>query len=564
MLETLRIKNYALIDNLEIEFDNGFNVFTGESGAGKSIIVDALGFCLGEKANQSIIKTGRDKVIVEAVFLIQNPKIKEKVEKLGFSLENDRIIIRREYDHLGKNKITINGFQETVSKVSDLSDILVDFHGQHDHQSLLNPKTHIDYLDSFGKFDKELSEIAELYKTTLEIKNKIEELEKNLSQKKNREEYLKYSIQELKNANLKENEDSELEEKFKFITNYEQLFNTINESLSMLDEDEISIILLMGKTINALRSATKFNPSFETLVNYLEEANINIKNVISELRTLRDKINFQPDEVEKINSRLDLIRTLKRKYNKNSVSELISYLAECEDELNKLEVGDEELQKLKEEYNSAISRLKKVCIDLSEKRMKVAKELDKKVEEKLKQLAMEKAIFKTDFKYYKDENGLLEINGVRIDVNEKGIDRVEFLISVNPGEDPKPLKNVASGGEISRIMLSIKSVLADISEVDMMVFDEIDTGIGGNTANTVGEMIKNICQKQQIIVITHLPQVASKANCHFKIEKIFENNSTNILVKKLSHDERKYEIARMVGNETETGIKYAEELLNRK
>lgn len=563
MLERLKIVNYALIDEIEIEFENGFNVFTGESGAGKSIIVDALGFCLGDKASQSIIKSGKEKTTVEATFYIDKPKIKEKIEKLGFSLDDNRIIIRREYDIYGKNKVTVNGFQETISRVSELSDILVDFHGQHEHQSLLNQKTHIEYLDAFGNFEKELNEISKVYHQVISLKEKIQKLEEQLSQKKQKEEILKYTIEELTNSNLRNDEDIELEEKFKFITNYEQLFNIVNESLELLNENEISVNNLLGKSLNILKSGTKFNPSFEKLISELEKSLASIKDVILELKTLREKINFQPDEIDKINSRLDLIRTLKRKYNKNSVNELIEYLNYCNNELSKLELSNDELLNLKEEYNNQVSILKKLCIELSEKRMAKSKELDRKIEDKLRVMAMEKARFKTDFKYYKDENGIIEINGIRVDVNEKGIDRVEFTMSVNPGEELKPLRNVASGGEISRIMLAIKSILSDVSEVDMMVFDEIDVGIGGNTANIVGDIIKNISNKNQIIAITHLPQIASKANCHFKIEKMFKNEATIVLAKKLSYEERKKEIARMIGNETETGIKYAEELLNK-
>ena len=563
MLERLKIVNYALIDEIEIEFENGFNVFTGESGAGKSIIVDALGFCLGDKASQSIIKSGKEKTTVEATFYIDKPKIKEKIEKLGFSLDDNRIIIRREYDIYGKNKVTVNGFQETISRVSELSDILVDFHGQHEHQSLLNQKTHIEYLDAFGNFEKELNEISKVYHQVISLKEKIQKLEEQLSQKKQKEEILKYTIEELTNSNLRNDEDIELEEKFKFITNYEQLFNIVNESLELLNENEISVNNLLGKSLNILKSGTKFNPSFEKLISELEKSLASIKDVILELKTLREKINFQPDEIDKINSRLDLIRTLKRKYNKNSVNELIEYLNYCNNELSKLELSNDELLNLKEEYNNQVSILKKLCIELSEKRMAKSKELDRKIEDKLRVMAMEKARFKTDFKYYKDENGIIEINGIRVDVNEKGIDRVEFTMSVNPGEELKPLRNVASGGETSRIMLAIKSILSDVSEVDMMVFDEIDVGIGGNTANIVGDIIKNISNKNQIIAITHLPQIASKANCHFKIEKMFKNEATIVLAKKLSYEERKKEIARMIGNETETGIKYAEELLNK-
>jgi DNA repair protein RecN (Recombination protein N) len=563
MLLRIKIKDYAIIDEVEVEFSDGFNVFTGESGVGKSIIVDALGFSLGDRADSSVIRTGAQKAIVEAVFNITDENILNKIKSLGFDIDGNELIIRREYDISGRNKITINGFSESVSRVSELSEVLVDFHGQHEHQSLLNSKTHIDYLDAFGKFHKDREVIANLYRSVIDLKNKINELSEILSQKEKRIEFLKFTVDELERANLKENEDVDLEEKFKFITNFEALFRLVNESLVFLDEGEFSVLSSIGKVITNLRSATRYNEEFNNLIPKLEEAESTIKEIRNILEDFKNRINLSPEEIEYINSRLDLIRTLKRKYNKSSVSELIKYKEECKRELEAVETGDEELRKIESEYQKLVSELRNKCLDLSKKRMNKAKEFDKLVMEKLRELAMERAIFKTDFKYYKTDDGIFEIEGTKIDVNETGIDRVEFLISVNPGEEPKPLRKVASGGEISRIMLALKNVLSDVSEVDMMVFDEIDVGIGGNTANVVGEMIQEIAKKRQIIVITHLPQVAARAKTHFKVEKVFEGAKTKVIVKELSIEERKKEIARMIGNETEVGIKYAEEMLSK-
>lgn len=563
MLLRIKIKDYAIIDEVEVEFSDGFNVFTGESGVGKSIIVDALGFSLGDRADSSVVRTGAQKAIVEAVFNITDENILSKIKILSFDIDGNELIIRREYDTSGRNKITINGFSESVSRVSELSEVLVDFHGQHEHQSLLNQKTHIDYLDAFGKFHKDREVIANLYRSVIDLKNKINELSEILSQKEKRIEFLKFTVDELERANLKENEDVDLEEKFKFITNFEALFRLVNESLVFLDEGEFSVLSSIGKVITNLRSATRYNEEFNNLISKLEEAESTIKEIRNILEDFKNRINLSPEEIEYINSRLDLIRTLKRKYNKGSVSELIKYKEECKRELEAVETGDEELRKLESEYQKLVSELRNKCLDLSKKRMNKAKEFDKLVMEKLRELAMERAIFKTDFKYYKTDDGIFEIEGTKIDVNETGIDRVEFLISVNPGEELKPLRKVASGGEISRIMLALKNVLSDVSEVDMMVFDEIDVGIGGNTANVVGEMIQEIAKKRQIIVITHLPQVAVRAKTHFKVEKVFEGAKTKVIVKELSIEERKKEIARMIGNETEVGIKYAEEMLSK-
>ncbi|MCX8028532.1 MAG: DNA repair protein RecN [Brevinematales bacterium] len=564
MLEFIRIRNYAIIDDLELEFGEGFNVFTGESGVGKSIIVDALGFCLGDRANPSIIKTGRDRVVVEAVFRINNERIKEKITSLDFVLEDDRIIIKREFDSSGRSRITINSNTETVSRLSELSDFLVDFHGQHEHQSLLNQKTHIDYLDAFGGFYNELIELKNIYERALNLRREIKDLQNKISQNKDKLDFLRYTVDELRGADLKEGEDIELEDRFKYVSNYEQVLEIIKEVVSFLEDSEYSSISTISKAIGKLKFGVRINPSFEDLVKNLEDGLSQIRSVSNELNRLISKINITPDEVEYINRRLDLIRTLKRKYNKNSVSELIEYMRQCEKAINDLELGDENLVKLQDEYSRVLGDLKNACIELSTKRIRKAKELDQKVEGLLRLLGMEKAVFRTDFKYYKSDDGMIEINGTRVDVNEKGIDRVEFMISTNPGLEVRPLRSVASGGEISRIMLAIKSVLANVSEVDMMVFDEIDVGIGGNTANIVGDLIKDISKKQQIIVITHLPQVASRSDVHFKVEKIFESNTTKVIVKKLSSfEERKREIARMFGNETETGLKHAEELLTK-
>ncbi len=563
MLSRIKIKDYAIIDEVEVEFSDGFNVFTGESGVGKSIIVDALGFSLGDRADTSVIRTGAQKAIVEAVFNISDENILSKIKSLGFDVEGNELIIRREYDTNGKNKITVNGFSESVSRVSDLSEVLVDFHGQHEHQSLLNQKTHIDYLDAFGKFYSDREVIAKLYRDVINLRNKINELKEILSQKEKRVEFLKFTIEEIERAGLKEGEDLELEEKFRFITNFEALFRLVSESLILLDEGEFSVLSSLGKVVTNLRSATRYAEDFAKLIPKLEDAEASIKEVRDIIEDFRSKINLSPEDIEYVNSRLDLIRTLKRKYNKSSVSELIAYKEECKKELEAIETGDEEVKRLEGEYERLLIDLRNRCIDLSKKRMNKAKEFDKLVMDRLRELAMERAIFKTDFKYYKSDDGLFEIEGVRIDVNETGIDRVEFLISVNPGEEPKPLRKVASGGEISRIMLALKNVLSDVSEVDMMIFDEIDVGIGGNTANVVGEMIREIAKKRQVIVITHLPQVASRANTHFRVEKVFEGSKTKVMVRELTMEERKKEIARMIGNETEVGIKYAEEMLSK-
>jgi DNA repair protein RecN (Recombination protein N) len=563
MLSRIKVKDYAIIEELEIEFSDGFNVFTGESGVGKSIIVDALGFCLGDRSDNSVIRSGAQRAIVEAVFTINDENILNKIKMLGFDIEGNEIIIRREYDASGKNKVVVNGFSESVSKVSELSELLVDFHGQHEHQSLLNQKTHIDYLDAFGKFQDDREVISNLYHNVIELKNKINELKEILLQKERRIEFLKFTVDELERAGLKEGEDIELEEKFKFITNFEALFRLVNESLILLDEGDFSVLSSIGKVTTNLRNATRYNEEFNNLIPRLEDAEATIKDVRDVLGEFKNKINLSPEDIEYINSRLDLVRTLKRKYNKGSVSELIYYKEECKKELLMVESGDEELKKLESEYQKLVNELKSKCLDLSKRRMSKAREFDKLVVDKLRELAMERAIFRTDFKYYKTDDGLFEIEGVKVDVNQTGIDRVEFLILVNPGEELKPLKKVASGGEISRVMLALKNVLSDVSEVDMMVFDEIDVGIGGNTANVVGEMIQEISKKRQIIVITHLPQVSSKANTHFKVDKVFEGSKTKVIVKELTMEERKKEIARMIGNETEVGIKYAEEMLTR-
>ncbi len=561
MLERIRIKNYAIIEDVEIEFEEGFNVFTGESGVGKSIIVDALGFALGDKADMSIIKTGSDRTIVEAVFFANSPQIRKNIEEKGFNLEDDRLIIRREYDISGKNKITVNGFSESISRISELSEILVDFHGQHEHQSLLNSKTHITYLDDFIGNTEELERFRELYKKTLWIKNELEDLRKVLSEKKMRIEFFKLAVEEIDRVKLSEGEEEDLSQKLKIMMNFENLNRNINEAYALLEESDVSVISNIGRIINIYRNLANYDNSFSENLDVLEEIYSSLKDISSELRRKKENLEYSPEEVERINTRLDTIRNLKIKYNKNTVSDLMSYRNQCFEELRKLETGDERIKELEDELSKLKEELKDKAIKISEKRMKMAKDLEKSIVDVLKVLGMDKAIFKVDFKYHKDDNGLIEINGVKVDVNEKGIDRIEFLISTNPGEDPKPLRKVASGGEISRIMLAIKSVLSKGKMVDMMVFDEIDVGIGGNTANNVGQVMKNLSSTHQIIAITHLPQVASKAKTHFSIQKSVSDNKTYVIVKKLSYEERVKEIARMSGNLSESGLKYAEEML---
>jgi len=562
MITRLFIQNYAIIDKLELEFEEGFSVFTGETGAGKSILVGAINLLLGEKGDSSIVRSGEDKAIIEGEFLIKDRDIKEKIKSYSVDVESS-LIIRREISiHQGKNRVFINGFQEPISKLEEIGQWLIDIHGQHDHQLLLQQKVHQDILDSYGNLHGDIKIVENLYKRLMESLNLLKELEQDQNRLEADRVFMELAVKEIQDANFYEEEEEELTESLKKMENAQNISLSLTNARDLIYNNEKSATISLSRAINSISSIESFDPKYTELRQILDDALTKVEESGRLLSDYLKELDFDEDTLEKTIERLELIKDLKRKYKKNTIAELIQYAEECKRKLSFLENKSGEIQKLTEEIENLKKELTSKSIDLSRKRQLVSTELAKKIKEELKFLGMEKADFIVDIKYVKDESSPIILNGIPVRVNETGIDRVEFLISTNPGEEPKPLKKVASGGEISRVMLALKSIFAKSDPVETLIFDEIDVGIGGITANNVGLKMKEISKEKQLFVITHLPQIASKADFHYFISKSVEGNKTFAKARLLTKEERAGEIARMLGGETEIALKHAKEMLS--
>jgi len=578
MLTTLKIKNYALIRDIEIDFSPGLNILTGETGAGKSIIIGALSVAIGERGYTENIRTGEDKAEVEAVFNIKNNKnlinkLKEILKQSGIDFNEEQLIIKREISRSGKGRIYINNSAVTLSLLETIGNFLVDIHGQHEHQSLLKSELHIEFLDAYAKADDLRFEISTLYNYLIRLNdelNKIYAIEKDKQEKL---EIINYKLNELKQADLKDSDEYEklLTERTKLV-NVETIKNLVNNIILSLMPSSIDIegegaIDLLAKAEKNINEIEKYDS--KTAMEYKAQLN----EILIKSKDLKDffvdyinSIDFDKNYLDKIENRIELIEDLMKKFRKTDFIELINYSKELEKEKQLIELNEEIIKKKETEKKEILKKLTEVAIKLSNIRKQKAEELSKKIEEELKQLSITKAVFKINVyqKEANDDEPSIILNDKKIKITDNGIDNVEFLISLNPGEEIKPLVKVASGGEISRIMLAIKNILSESDIIPVMVFDEIDIGVSGKVASDIGAKLFSISKKKQIICITHLPQIASFSDTHYSVEKFVKNNKTETNIKKLNKDEKIREVAKLISGEkvTETSIKSAEELIN--
>ncbi|MFZ3064625.1 MAG: DNA repair protein RecN [Nitrospirota bacterium] len=564
MLQELRIQNLAIIDKLEIDFSNGLNVMTGETGAGKSIIVDALELVLGGRASAELIRTNADEAVVEAGFDIEgNNKIADLISSFGIENDESRVIIKRIVSRTGKNRIYINNSLTNLSTLSAIGDELVDIHGQHEHQSLLKTDKHIDILDAFGSagYDKKIYELRRdvegCYNKLRSLKERLSELENREKNRIKEEEFLRYQIREIEEAALNSKEDEELLSKKSVAANAGKLASLSNSAYEGLYEADASVIKELSKILNAVKEISKIDNRVEETVKLCESAVFQLEESADFLRGYKEKIEFDADEFAKIDDRLDLINRLKKKYG-STIEDILQSLEEAKKRLQAMEKLNEDIGDIKAGIDKEKKDASILSMELSKKREKVAKDIEKKVEAELSDLNMKKTRFVV--KMWKESGSDTEDG---FSLTSKGIDKIEFLISANLGEEPKSLSKIASGGELSRIMLALKAILADADSVPTLVFDEVDAGIGGGVAETVGERLKRIAKGHQVFCITHLPQIAGYADNHYFVEKKAEGSRTITKVVKLKEDGRVKELARMLGGKkiTETTLKHAEEML---
>lgn len=567
MLKKLIVKDYALMDSLEVEFTPGLNILTGETGAGKSILIGALGLVLGERADTDSVRSGAKSAIVEAEFSLKDFAAAKKIfGELDIDWSDD-LLIRREVSSAGKSRAFINDSPVTLANLKKIGDAVLDMHGQHEHQSLLYEEKHLDYLDGYARTWPERILTGELFQQHQKIKSELEALRTREQLTKEKLDLYSFQIKEIESAALAEGEEEGLESEKTILENSEKLSALASESYQLLYQQDGAITEQFSALEKSVEEISGIDSRMESTQKAITSVNDQIEEIARDLRKYRDGISFDPARLEEIRNRLDLIRTLKKKYagRENSIPAVLAHHARIKSEVDSVEHGEEQIQKLENDLEAKRQQLEKSCLSLSAKRQDAAKKMSKEVVTQLNDLGMEKASFKVAVSQIEDPAGLTVDNKKRFKTESSGIDLVRFLISPNPGEDLKPLAKIASGGEISRVMLAIKTILSEADAVPVLVFDEIDSGIGGRIAEAVGIKLKEISSARQVLCITHLPQIASLAKSHFLVSKEEQKGRTVTSVNVLSEKEKIEEIARMLGGSkiTDTTLSHAKEMLGR-
>jgi DNA repair protein RecN (Recombination protein N) len=562
MLVELKIKNFILIDELSVTFGKGLNILTGETGAGKSILIDALSGVLGEKMSTDMIRSGYDRAVLEGVFDISNlPQVKQILEISGIDNEDDTLILRREIYSNGKGRCFANSVQIPLSKLKEIADYLVDIHGQNEHQNIVQVAKHRELLDNFGGLQPLVQNMSQLHKQLQEIKEKIASLQIDEREKARRIDYLTHAIGEIEQANLQPNEEEALKNESNLLSNAEKLFNELNTVQELMQGDR-GVVQSLKKMEMSLGHMANYDPNLSGVLETVREAYYSLEDAYATLRDYARSIDFSPERINQVEERLALISSLKKKYG-DTIQDVLSYAQNAKRELATITSTDEALDKLQQEYAVTLKQARELALQLSEKRLESAKKLEQMVTQELADLGMQGTVFRVSIKREISPDGEIEANNKRYILYPHGLDRVEFLLSANEGEDLRQLRKVASGGEMSRIMLALKKCILDADIVDSLVFDEVDAGIGGKTAEVVGKKLKALAKQRQVLVITHLPQIAAMSDNHYMVQKKKVNARTTTLVEKLSPNEKVNEVARMLAGEvvTDLSIKHAKELI---
>jgi len=575
MLKELQVRNFALIDDVSVKFEKGLNILTGETGAGKTLMIEAINLLLGERADSELIRDGEDRLMVQgyldlrksesAVNFLKNENLIDEKDSIS------DIVITREVNREGRNRSFINGIFTQVSTLKNLGKYFLDLHGQHDHQYLLDTQTHIDIIDSFGKM--EISDIKKNYTDSFNnYQNVLREYSRLLRLQNDKEaklEDLRYRFKEIEGLNLKENEDDELENERNVLRNYEKIYHLCQSLLEILNGKESGIkslldsLSIISKNIKELseidRKFEKYSAECLNMNIFFTEFNNHIKDYLENLQ-------FSQERLDTIQERLFKISEIKRKYNMD-ISQLKNHVEKINQEIEGFESLDFEIESKKNLLRTVKEELSINALSLSDARKKAIKTLEDKVLNELAELNFKSVEFTIKNEYIDtfggNGSGAITVDGKKIKFSQNGIDNIEFLISLNPGESVKPLRKIASGGEISRIMLALKAIISAVDNISIMVFDEIDSGIGGATGITVGKKLFDISRNCQIICITHLPQIASFADNNYYIDKIVEKGRTKIKINRLGEPQKIKELSRMLGGlaESDISIKHAEELL---
>ena len=553
MILELYMKNCALVEELKLEIGNNLNILTGETGSGKSIIIDALGLCLGEKYDRTFLRNGTEKGIVQAVFYSENKNLSKILNENGFDIDDDNtIIITREIYKDGKSIPRINGRVVKVSLLKEIASSLIDIHSQHQNQILYNKDNHLEILDLFG--EKELEVFKKDYQKAYEEYNNLKSELKILNENKDdfeieREiDLIKFQLNEIESSNLDKDEYNELLNKREIYRNSEKIFNNLNISYNLLYGGSTNIVDMIGNVSKELSYISNFDNKIEEFSSEVERIMYELQDISRDIRNYKENINFDEYEFQSVEARVDEINNLRRKYG-DTIEDILIYYEKMNNRLEQILGKDERLEYLKNEIDKKEKVLLEKAKILTNERKKIALNLEKFIVDELISLDMKNSLFKVCFE---DRN-----------FNIDGKDSVEFMISFNLGEKIKPISKTASGGEMSRFMLSLKTILSNIYDIDTLVFDEIDTGISGIAAQIVGKKLSDMAQNKQIICITHLPQIAAYADTHYSIEKTTDKNRTFTSIKKLDEVKKRDEISRLIAgsNITEKTIEHAKEII---
>ena len=552
MLRELKIENLAIIDELDLEFGDGLIVLTGETGAGKSIILSGINLLIGEKASVDMIRDGEDHLLAQGVFEINEEQAEELSARFGIDVEDNEVIVRRYFDRNSRGKVYVNGVRVSLTNLKEIMGTLVDIVGQHSHQMLLNKNNHVRLLDKFlGEEGKELrGNINRVYLKYKEVSNKIEEIEKNRQEAIEKREFYEFQLNEINRVAPEIDEDNRLEEEYKKLFNAGKIKDKILDSNIQLRDGEVNALHFINNSRRNIESLCKYGEEFEEILEKLEKVYYELEDCIDMLDTADRDIDIDENRLQKVIERLDLINKMKSKYGA-TIEEIIEFRDNIAEKINLLEENSFEVKKLLKEKKEAEEKYWELALELRELRLKKALEIEKLLEQELQFLKMGDARFH-----------------IVVDKNEhmgnNGSDSIEFLISTNIGQGMKPLWKIASGGEVSRIMLALKVIFSRVDNIPILIFDEIDTGVGGETVRKIADKLREIGDHAQVVSITHSPAIAARAHEQFYIKKETVNNKTSTTVKKLDAKGRVVEIARMLAGEnvTEAVLKHAEELLN--
>lgn len=549
MLSSIYIENIAVIEKASIDFDDKFNILTGETGAGKSIIIDSINAVMGQRVSRDLIRSGADSAFVSAVFTDLSENVITMFSEYGFESEDGTFILQRQMTSSGKNICKINGRPAPLSVFKSLSPHLINIYGQHEGYDFMTAESHISHIDALGNYESLLEKYREKYRDYTSLKSKLNSTNQNIQDRERKIDLLKYQINEIEEAELQPGELDELKSRRLLLMNSEKVKEGIAYSYAELNgEEDEGILSKLDSVTDSLIETAEMFPDLSELAQRVQSSYLELKDCSYEIRDYIDEVDIDPEEIDEVEERIDVIKSLQRKYG-STIEEVMEFCENAKKELDDLVQYDINKEKIEKQFSSCKKELTHLAENLTEQRTRCAVKFAEDVIEQMKYLDM--------------PNVVMVPSITHCDFNENGCDNLELLISANPGEEPKPISKIASGGELSRMMLAIKSIIADKDEIGTLIFDEVDTGISGSAASKVGRKLQALSCNHQVLCVTHQAQIAALADIHLFISKNVKEGRTYTNVRRLSHDERKYELSRIIDgdNPSELALKHAEEML---